>query len=62
MYPMDFEEFLWACGYEGLAEEIRMCAVNDKSMPAALYDRCPSATINDPPSRLAQSHKMSNLP
>ena len=40
MYPMDFEEFLWAYGRKGLAEEIRICAASNKSMPSALHDKC----------------------
>ena len=38
MYSMDFEEFLWAYGHKGLAEEIRVCAAANKSMPSALHE------------------------
>ena len=37
MYPLDFEEFLWALGYEKLAEEIRNHYVNNEAMPDALH-------------------------
>ena len=38
MYPLDFEEFLWALGYEKLAEEIKSHYLNDEAMPGALHD------------------------
>jgi predicted AAA+ superfamily ATPase len=37
MYPFDFEEFLWAMGYEKLAEEIRNHYANDEAMSDALH-------------------------
>ena len=37
MYPLDFEEFLWAMGYEKLAEEIKRHYACDQAMPHALH-------------------------
>ncbi|MDR1223504.1 MAG: ATP-binding protein [Tannerella sp.] len=37
MYPLDFEEFIWALGYEKLAEEIRSHFANNEAMPEALH-------------------------
>lgn len=37
MYPMDFEEFLWAMGEDGLPEYIRDCFVKNRPMGAALH-------------------------
>ena len=37
MYPLDFEEFLWALGYEKLDEEIKNHYSNDEAMPDALH-------------------------
>lgn len=39
MYPMDFEEFLWAIGEENLASEIQTCFENRKPMTDILHDR-----------------------
>lgn len=38
MYPMDFEEFLWAMGKEILAEEIREHYKTDEKMPSAMHE------------------------
>ena len=38
MYPLDFEEFLWALGYKKLAEEIKDHYINDEAMPNALHN------------------------
>jgi len=38
LYPIDFEEFLWALGYEKLAEEIKNHYANNEAMPEALHD------------------------
>ena len=38
MYPLDFEEFLWALGYEKLAEEIKNHYASDEAMPEALHN------------------------
>ena len=38
MYPLDFEEFLWALGYEKLAEEIKNHYANNEPMPDALHN------------------------
>ena len=38
MYPLDFEEFLWALGYEKLAEEIKKHYLSDETMPDALHN------------------------
>ena len=38
LYPLDFEEFLWALGYEKLAEEIKHHYANNKAMPEALHN------------------------
>ena len=37
MYPLDFEEFLWAMGYEKLAEEIKSRYASGEAMPDALH-------------------------
>jgi len=37
LYPFDFEEFIWALGYDKLAEEIKKHYVNNKAMPEALH-------------------------
>jgi predicted AAA+ superfamily ATPase len=37
MFPLDFEEFLWALGYENLAEEIKNHFENDEPMNMALH-------------------------
>jgi predicted AAA+ superfamily ATPase len=37
MYPLDFEEFLWAMNRKQLAEEIRACYAGNKAMPEALH-------------------------
>lgn len=36
--PMDFEEFLLACGEAELVSQIRDCFVHDKPMPSVLHD------------------------
>ncbi len=38
LYPMDFEEFLFALGEEKLAEEIKQCFNGSISLPQALHD------------------------
>ena len=38
LYPLDFEEFLWALGYEKLAEEIKNHYANNEAMPEALHN------------------------
>lgn len=38
MYPLDFEEFLWALNMENLAEEIKAHYVNNEPMPEALHE------------------------
>jgi len=38
MYPLDFEEFLWALGYEKLAEEIKDHYISNEAMPDALHN------------------------
>jgi predicted AAA+ superfamily ATPase len=37
LYPLDFEEFLWALGRETLCTEIRRCFDADAPMPLALH-------------------------
>jgi predicted AAA+ superfamily ATPase len=37
LYPLDFEEFLWALGEERLAAEIRDCFSRMEAMPEALH-------------------------
>lgn len=39
LYPMDFEEFLWALGEKRLAEEIRICYASITPMPEALHKK-----------------------
>lgn len=39
LYPMDFEEFLLACGEAGLAEEIRSHAETLEAMPDVLHQK-----------------------
>jgi predicted AAA+ superfamily ATPase len=38
LYPLDFEEFLWALGYEKLAEEIKIHYTNNEAMNEALHN------------------------
>jgi predicted AAA+ superfamily ATPase len=38
LYPLDFEEFLWALGYEILAKEIKNHYANNEAMPEALHN------------------------
>ena len=38
LYPLDFEEFLWALGYEKLAEEIKSHFADNEAMPEALHN------------------------
>lgn len=37
LFPLDFEEFLWALGYEQLAEEIKQHFETDQAMPDELH-------------------------
>jgi predicted AAA+ superfamily ATPase len=39
LYPLDFEEFLWAVGEERLAGEIRRCYGDMEPMPEALHQK-----------------------
>ncbi len=39
LYPLDFEEFLWAMGEERLAQEIRICFNDIAPMPEALHNK-----------------------
>lgn len=39
MYPMDFEEFLWAIGEEELAKQIQNCFMNRKPMADILHNK-----------------------
>jgi len=39
MFPMDFEEFLWAAGEDLLCEEIRHSFENNTALPAALHGK-----------------------
>ena len=39
LYPLDFEEFLWAMGEERLAQEIRICFSEISPMPEALHKK-----------------------
>ncbi len=39
LYPLDFEEFLWAAKEERLAKEIRKCFYAMESMPEALHQK-----------------------
>ena len=38
LYPLDFEEFLWANGYDKLAQEIKIHYANNEAMPEALHN------------------------
>jgi predicted AAA+ superfamily ATPase len=38
LYPMDFEEFLFACGEDELVDRIRDCFNSDTPMPQALHE------------------------
>jgi predicted AAA+ superfamily ATPase len=40
MHPMDFEEYLWACGEKLLAQHIRECLSGKKAMVAPLHEKC----------------------
>jgi predicted AAA+ superfamily ATPase len=37
MYPLDFEEFLWALNMDKLAEDIKLCHAGNEAMPEALH-------------------------
>ena len=39
MYPMDFEEFLWALGEQMLADEIRRCYASDCFLPEIIHKK-----------------------
>ncbi len=39
LYPMDFEEFLWAIGEDMLASEIRKCFISDIALFAPVHDK-----------------------
>lgn len=39
LYPMDFEEFLFALNQEHLAEEIKICYLNDKKMFDSVHEK-----------------------
>ncbi|HCT64730.1 MAG TPA: ATPase [Lachnospiraceae bacterium] len=39
LYPLNFQEFLWAIGEERLAEEIQRCFVENEPMPEALHKK-----------------------
>lgn len=39
MYPMDFEEYLWALGHEELADEIRNCYNRDSKMFESVHNK-----------------------
>lgn len=38
LYPMDMEEFLFACGEAALVEQIKKCFADNAPLPAALHD------------------------
>ena len=40
MYPMDFEEYLWANGEHELSAEIRRCFEKNKNMSEPLHEKC----------------------
>ena len=39
LYPMDFEEFLWAMNEKMLAEEIRKCYAANSALPAIIHNK-----------------------
>ncbi|MDD3570126.1 MAG: AAA family ATPase, partial [Lachnospiraceae bacterium] len=39
LYPLNFQEFLWAMGEDRLAEEIHRCFVENEPMPDALHKK-----------------------
>ena len=39
LYPMDFEEFLWASGEQMLADEIRKCYASDRPLPEIIHHK-----------------------
>jgi len=40
MYPLDFEEFLWANGInEAIIDSLQSCLINEKPVPSALHHR-----------------------
>ena len=39
LYPLDFEEFLWALGYERLCREIKAAYDTNEALPAALHEK-----------------------
>lgn len=40
LYPMDFEEFLLACGREKLIDEIKSCYSSNRAIGSALHNTC----------------------
>jgi predicted AAA+ superfamily ATPase len=38
LYPLDFEEFLWACGHKSLAGEIRSSFESESPLPVGLHE------------------------
>jgi predicted AAA+ superfamily ATPase len=40
MYPLDFEEYLWASSEMGLSQHIRECFVNNTQLITSLHERC----------------------
>lgn len=39
LYPMDFEEFLWATERENLAEFVRQCYLKQQALPEAVHEK-----------------------
>jgi len=39
LYPMDFEEFLWALGEQMLADEIRKCYISNRALPDIIHQK-----------------------
>jgi predicted AAA+ superfamily ATPase len=39
LFPMDFEEFLWALGETMLAEEIRRCFADNEPLPVIIHEK-----------------------
>jgi predicted AAA+ superfamily ATPase len=39
MFPLDFEEYLWAFGEEALCEEIKYAFSKDEALPGALHEK-----------------------
>ena len=40
LFPMDFEEFMWACGQEELMEYVKQCFARKQPLESSLHRKC----------------------